>query len=70
MGVVSQWMMLTIPAAALFYTLFTGLVEMLVLGLLYGVVLGAKRNDCAPCRNHKRRDVGHLSPIAPQAMDQ
>ncbi|MDH5361434.1 MAG: hypothetical protein OEX03_12750 [Gammaproteobacteria bacterium] len=36
MNVASQWMMYTIPAAALIYSLFTGLAEMLVLGLLYG----------------------------------
>jgi len=36
MGVASQWMMYSIPAAALIYTLLTGLAEMLLLGLLYG----------------------------------
>lgn len=36
MGVASQWMMYSIPVAALIYTLLTGLIEMLVLGLLYG----------------------------------
>jgi len=40
MQAASQWMMFVIPAKALAYTLVTGLVEMLVLGLLYGVVLG------------------------------
>jgi hypothetical protein len=40
MQVATQWMMFVIPAKALAYTLVTGLAEMLVLGLLYGLVLG------------------------------
>jgi len=40
MQAASQWMMFVIPAKSLAYTLVTGLAEMLVLGLLYGVVLG------------------------------
>ncbi len=39
MGVASSWMMFTVPAVALIYTLLTGLGEMLVLGLLYGLTL-------------------------------
>ena len=39
MYVATQWMMFNVPVAALLYTLFTGLGEMLVLGLLYGLTL-------------------------------
>ena len=39
MQAASQWMMYTVPASALLYTLATGLLEMLVLGALYGVLL-------------------------------
>ena len=39
MGVASQWMMFNVPAAALLYSLVTGLGEMLVLGALYGLSL-------------------------------
>jgi hypothetical protein len=39
MQVVTQWMMFSIPASTLGYTLAVGLVEMLVLGLLYGLIL-------------------------------
>jgi hypothetical protein len=35
----SQWMMFDIPAATLLYSLACGLGEMLVLGLLYGLIL-------------------------------
>ena len=35
----SQWVMFNVPVKALFYTLVTGLGEMLVLGLLYGLTL-------------------------------
>jgi hypothetical protein len=38
MSVLSQWMMFEIPAAALLYTLVTGLFEMLALGILYGLI--------------------------------
>ncbi|UCF10141.1 MAG: hypothetical protein JSW65_00175 [Candidatus Bipolaricaulota bacterium] len=40
MQVASQWMMFKVPCKALLYTLVTGLAEMLLLGLLYGLVLG------------------------------
>jgi len=40
MQVMSQWMMFVVPAKALLYTLVTGLVEMAILGLIYGLVLG------------------------------
>lgn len=40
MSVASQWMMFEVPAGALGYTLFAGLGEMLVLGVLYGLTLG------------------------------
>jgi len=39
MGVISQWMMYTVPVDALLYSLAAGLVEMLVLGLLFGLVV-------------------------------
>lgn len=39
MAVASQWMMFTIPVETLLYTLATGLGEMLILGILYGLSL-------------------------------
>ncbi len=39
MSVVSQWMMFKVPAKALLYALAAGLVEMLALGLIYGLAL-------------------------------
>lgn len=39
MQVASQWMMFAIPASTLLYTLICGLIEMLVLGLVYGLSL-------------------------------
>jgi len=39
MSVASQWMMYRIPPAALAYTLLTGLIEMLLIGLLFGLTL-------------------------------
>ena len=39
MSVVSQWMMYKVPLKTLLYTLLTGLGEMLVLGILYGLAL-------------------------------
>ena len=39
MGVASQWMMFNVPTEALVYSLVTGLGEMLVLGMLYGLTL-------------------------------
>ncbi len=39
MYVASQWMMFNVPSNALLYTLITGLGEMLVLGILYGLTL-------------------------------
>jgi hypothetical protein len=39
MYVASSWMMFTIPVPTLLYTLVTGLIEMLVLGLIYGLTL-------------------------------
>lgn len=40
MSVASQWMMFRIPGRTLAYSLTTGLAEMLVLGVLYGLTLG------------------------------
>lgn len=39
MSVASNWMMYRVPGKALVYTLFTGLGEMLVLGILFGLFL-------------------------------
>jgi hypothetical protein len=39
MGVISQWMMYTVARKTLVYTLLAGLVEMLALGILYGLTL-------------------------------
>ena len=39
MQVATQWMMFNVPASTLLYILVSGLVEMLVLGLLYGLTL-------------------------------
>lgn len=42
MSVASSWMMFNVPAVALVYMLLTGLGEMLVLGILYGLTLRPK----------------------------
>ncbi len=39
MGVISQWMMYTIPVESLLYSLAAGLAEMVILGLLFGFVV-------------------------------
>jgi len=39
MSVASTWIMYTVPARTLLYTLFAGLAEMLALGILYGLTL-------------------------------
>ena len=39
MSVLTQWMMYKVPIKTLVYTLLTGLGEMLVLGLIYGILL-------------------------------
>jgi hypothetical protein len=39
MYVATQWMMFEVPVPTLLYTLFTGLAEMLILGILYGLTL-------------------------------
>lgn len=39
MSAASQWMMFRVPAASLTYSLATGLVEMGILGALYGLTL-------------------------------
>ncbi|MGB7537851.1 MAG: hypothetical protein WBM17_04870 [Anaerolineales bacterium] len=39
MYVASQWMMIKVPAKTLGYTLVTGLGEMLIIGILYGIAL-------------------------------
>jgi hypothetical protein len=39
MYVVTQWMMFNVPDATLLYTLVAELGEMLILGILYGLVL-------------------------------
>ncbi len=39
MQVATQWMMFNVPATTMIYMLAFGLVEMLVLGLLYGLII-------------------------------
>lgn len=39
MSVASQWLMFRIPIRTLMYSLITGLGEMLIIGILYGVTL-------------------------------
>jgi hypothetical protein len=39
MSVASQWMMFRMPSAALAYTLLTGLGEMLLIGIFFGLTL-------------------------------
>jgi hypothetical protein len=39
MSAISSWMMYKVPARTLIYTLVMGLGEMLILGILYGLVL-------------------------------
>ncbi|MHC1781173.1 MAG: hypothetical protein AB9891_00185 [Anaerolineaceae bacterium] len=39
MSAAAQWVMFAIPVETLLYTLAAGLVEMLLLGLLYGILL-------------------------------
>lgn len=39
MSTASQWVMFNVPGKALLYTLVTGLGEMLVIGVLYGLTL-------------------------------
>jgi hypothetical protein len=39
MNAASSWMMYDVPADALIYTIVAGLIEMVLLGLLYGSVL-------------------------------
>jgi len=39
MSVASSWIMFNVPAGALLYSLVTGLAEMLILGILYGLTL-------------------------------
>jgi hypothetical protein len=39
MQVASQWMMFSIPASTLLYSLVCGLAEMIILGLFYGLTL-------------------------------
>jgi hypothetical protein len=39
MYVATQWMMFNVPVSTLLYTLFAGLGEMLILGILYGLTL-------------------------------
>jgi hypothetical protein len=39
MGVASSWVMFRVPVGTLVYTLVTGLAEMLILGIVYGLTL-------------------------------
>jgi hypothetical protein len=40
MGVATEWVTREVPPSTLLYTLATGLGEMLILGILYGLTLG------------------------------
>ena len=42
MGVISNWMMFNIPTKTLIYLIFTGLIEMMLLGILNGLLLFKK----------------------------
>ncbi len=42
MGAASTWMMFKVPAGMIAYVITTGLVEMLALGILYGITLVPK----------------------------
>lgn len=39
MSVASQWMMYNVPVGTLIYTLGTGLIEMLLLGIVLGIII-------------------------------
>ena len=39
MGVISNWMMFSIPGKTLIYMLLTGLIEMVILGIINGLIL-------------------------------
>jgi len=39
MGVISNWMMFNIPSKTLIYLLVTGLIEMIILGIINGLIL-------------------------------
>jgi hypothetical protein len=40
MSAVSQWIMFQVPFAAVAYLAASGLVEMLVLGMIFGLIIG------------------------------
>ena len=42
MGVISNWMMFNIPAKTLIYVLLTGLVEMIIIGIINGLLLKSR----------------------------
>ncbi len=42
MSVASTWMTLDVPIKTLFYVLTTGLIEMLIIGIVYGIFLKPK----------------------------
>ncbi len=44
MGVASSWMMFNIPLNALLYTTVTGLIELLLIGIIYGAFLKPLKN--------------------------
>ena len=45
MSVVSQWVMFNIPYSSLLYTAGAGLVEMLAIGIFYGLTLKPEESD-------------------------
>jgi hypothetical protein len=48
MQVAAQWMMFGIPASTLLYALICGFVEMLILGLIYGLTLRPSTKEFLP----------------------
>jgi len=53
MCVASSWMMFDLPGSLLLYTLFSGLGELLVLGIFYGIALNSPAGNVAN-QTHKR----------------
>ncbi|MFC1749005.1 DUF6789 family protein [Pseudomonadota bacterium] len=45
MSVASTWMMMEVPVVTLLYILATGLVEMIILGIIYGAFLKPIKNN-------------------------
>ena len=56
MSAISTWMMFTVPIQTISYSILTGLVEMLVLGVLYGLTLKPPAQADAGGRQNKNRN--------------